>query len=81
MSPRDSYDEDLWGVPDYIVAKRSPLGTIIFDKPYFLTVEAKQDRFEERWGQCLAQMVAAQRLNDELTKTIFGIVSNRKIWQ
>jgi hypothetical protein len=35
------YDEDLCGVPDYIVTKRSPLGTIIFDKPYFLTVADK----------------------------------------
>jgi hypothetical protein len=75
------YDEDLSGVPDYIVAKRNPLGTIIFDKPYFLVVEAKQDKFEEGWGQCLAEMVAVQRINDELDKTIFGIVSNGKVWQ
>jgi len=76
-----TYDEDLSGVPDYIVTKRSPLGTIVFDKPYFLVVEAKQDKFEEGWGQCLAEMVAVQRINDELGKTIFGIVSNGKIWQ
>jgi hypothetical protein len=76
-----TYDEDLSGVPDYIVTKRSPLGTIVFDKPYFLVVEAKQDKFEEGWGQCLAEMVAVQRINDELEKTIFGIVSNGKVWQ
>ncbi len=75
------YDEDLSGIPDYIVAKRSPLGTIVFDKPYFLTVEAKKDKFEEGWGQCLAEMVAVQRLNDEAVNPIFGIVSNGKIWQ
>jgi hypothetical protein len=63
------------------VTKRSPLGTIVFDKPYFLVVEAKQDKFEEGWGQCLAEMVAVQRINDELGKTIFGIVSNGKVWQ
>jgi hypothetical protein len=45
-----TYDEDVSGVPDYIVTKRSPLGTIVFDKPYFLVVEAKQDKFEEGWG-------------------------------
>lgn len=76
-----AYDEDLSGVPDYIVTKRSSLGTIIFDKPYFLVVEAKQDKFEEGWGQCLAAMVAVQRLNDEQEKTTFGIVSNGKVWQ
>lgn len=75
------YDEDLSGVPDYIVTKRNPLATIVFDKPYFLVVEAKQDKFEEGWGQCLAELVAVQRINDELDKTVFGIVSNGKVWQ
>ena len=76
-----TYDEDLSGVPDYIVTQRNPLGTIVFDKPYFLAVEAKQDKFEEGWGQCLAEMIAVQRINDDLQKTIFGIVSNGKLWQ
>ena len=75
------YDEDLSGVPDYIVAQRNPLATIVFDKPYFLAVEAKQDKFEEGWGQCLAEMIAVQRINDDLEKTVFGIVSNGKVWQ
>ena len=53
----------------------------MFDKPYFLLVEAKQDKFSEGWAQCLAEMVAAQKLNDELQVTIFGIVSNGKYWE
>ena len=76
-----TYDEDLSGVPDYIVTKRNPLSTIVFDKPYFLTVEAKQDKFEEGWGHCLAEMIAVQRINDDLDSCVFGIVSNGKIWQ
>lgn len=75
------YDEDLSGTPDYIVTQRNPLATIVFDKPYFLAVEAKQDKFEEGWGQCLAEMIAVQRINDDLEKTVFGIVSNGKVWQ
>jgi hypothetical protein len=75
------YDEDLSGVPGYIVTQRNPLATIVFDKPYFLAVEAKQDKFEEGWGQCLAEMIAVQRINDDLEKTVFGIVSNGKVWQ
>lgn len=75
------YDEDLSGIPDYTVTQRNPLATIVFDKPYFLTVEAKQDKFEEGWGQCLAQMIAVQRLNDNLENDTFGIVCNGKIWQ
>ncbi len=76
-----AYDEDLSGVPDYTVTQRNPLGTIVFDKPYFLTVEAKQDKFEEGWGQCLAEMIAVQRINDDFVSDVYGIVSNGKIWQ
>jgi hypothetical protein len=76
------YDENLCGIPDYILAKRSPLGTVVFDKPYFVLVEAKKESdFTEGWGQCLAEMVAVQRLNDDAEQTIFGIVSNGAIWQ
>ena len=76
-----TYDQNLSGFPEYILAKRSPLGKFVFGKPYFLLVEAKQDKFDEGWAQCLAEMVAAQRLNDELKITIFGIVSNGATWQ
>ena len=74
-------DTKLSGFPEYILAKRSPQGKVVFDKPYLLLVEAKQDKFEEGWAQCLAEMVAAQRLNDELQVIIFGIVSNGDRWQ
>ena len=76
-----TYNENLSGFPEYILAKRSPLGKVVFDKPYLLLVEAKQDKFDEGWAQCLAEMVAAQRLNGELHLTVFGIVSNGKTWQ
>jgi hypothetical protein len=58
-------DHKLSGFPEYILASRSPLGKIVFDKPYLLLVEAKQDNFEAGWAQCLAEMIAAQRLNQE----------------
>jgi hypothetical protein len=76
-----NYDEKLSGFPEYILAKRSPLGKVVFDKPYFILVEAKQDNFEAGWAQCLAEMIAAQRLNGELQVIIFGIVSNGGVWQ
>lgn len=41
-----NYDEKLSGFPEYILAKRSPLGQVVFDKPYFILVEAKHDNFE-----------------------------------
>ncbi len=76
-----NYDEKLSGFPEYILAKRSPLGKVVFDRPYFMLVEAKQDNFEAAWGQCIAEMIAAQRLNAELDISIFGITSNGSFWQ
>lgn len=75
------YDNVLVGVPDYILATRSPLGKVVMGNPYLLIVEAKQDNFDEGWGQCLAAMIAAQKLNQDDSKTVFGIVSNGDIWE
>lgn len=78
-------DDVLSGYPEYVLARRSPLGKVVFDKPYLLIVEAKQDNFDWGWGQCLAEMVAAQRLNGDLSGesaiAIFGIVSNGINWE
>ncbi|MBF2064485.1 MAG: hypothetical protein IGS39_08695 [Calothrix sp. C42_A2020_038] len=76
-----NFDKKLSGYPEYILATRSPLGKIVFDKPYFILVEAKQDDFEGAWAQCLAEMIAAQKLNNKLKVTIYGITSNGGFWQ
>jgi len=76
-----AYDEKLSGVPDYILAKRSPLGKEIFEKPFFIVVEAKEDDFIKGWGQCLAEMVAINKLNGAKNQKVFGIVSNGQLWQ
>jgi hypothetical protein len=75
------YDEDLSGVPDYLIAKRSPLGKVVFDQPYLIVVEAKKDNFSQGWGQCLAELVAAQKLNNEPQRCVFGMVSNGEVWE
>ncbi|MCP2727183.1 hypothetical protein [Limnofasciculus baicalensis] len=76
-----TYDQYLSGFPEYILAKRSSLGKVVFEQPYFLLVEAKQDNFENGWAQCLAEMIAAQRLNENPEQDVFGIVSNGDRWQ
>jgi hypothetical protein len=76
-----NYDEQLSGIPDYIIAKRSPRGKVILDQPYLVIVEAKKDNFEEGWGQCLAELIAAQKINQKPEHKIFGIVSNGKLWE
>lgn len=42
----------------------------------FVLVEAKQDNFDAAWGQCLAEMIAAQRLNNLPDLVIYGITCN-----
>lgn len=79
--PALNCDANLNGFPEYILAKRSPLGKLVFDKPYFVIIEAKQDDFEWGWAQCLAEMIAAQRLNEKPEQEVYGIVSNGKLWQ
>ena len=76
-----SFDNRLTGFPEYILAGRSPLGKVVFDKPYLLLVEAKQDNFEAAWAQCISEMIAAQRLNQEPPIIVFGIASNGTTWQ
>jgi hypothetical protein len=75
------YDDVLSGIPDYIIARRSLHGKIVFDKPYLLLVEAKKDNFAEGWGQCCAAMLAAQKLNEPSTHAVFGIASNGQQWE
>ncbi|OKH43107.1 hypothetical protein NIES2101_31285 [Calothrix sp. HK-06] len=77
-----TYDINLTGIPDYILAKKSPLGKEVFEKPFLIiAVEAKRDDFIKGWGQCLAEMVAIQKLNQNLEQDIYGIVSNGQFWQ
>jgi len=76
-----NYDENLSGIPDYIVAQRSSRGKIILDQPYLIIVEAKKDNFEEGWGQCLAELIAAQKMNSNQNSRVFGTVSNGKLWE
>ncbi|MFN0201906.1 MAG: hypothetical protein ACKVTZ_10310 [Bacteroidia bacterium] len=71
---------ELAGIPDYIIAKRSPLGRGVMDLPMLVMIEAKKDDFDAGWGQCLAQMVTAQQMN-KTEQRVYGIVSNGDNWQ
>jgi hypothetical protein len=74
------YDDVLIGTPDYFVSKRSELGKTVLGKPLLLMTEAKKNDFDEGWAQCLAEMVAAQKLNGS-DLTIYGIVTDGQVWQ
>ncbi|MFN0200293.1 MAG: hypothetical protein ACKVTZ_02160 [Bacteroidia bacterium] len=74
-----SKDAEVSGIPDYILAKRSPLGRVM-SLPMLVMIEAKKDNFDEGWGQCVAQMIAAQKLNND-PYVVYGIVTNGDTWQ
>jgi hypothetical protein len=74
-------DEILVGTPDYMVTKRSQLGKNVLELPLILVVEAKQNDFTKGWGQCLAELVAAQKLNNNEALAIYGIVTDAEVWQ
>lgn len=75
------YDNVLQGKPDYIFSKRSKLGKTVLETPIVAIVEAKKDDFEYGWGQCLAALVAAQKINNNEQLAVYGIVTNGLVWQ
>jgi hypothetical protein len=75
------YDDELTGIPDYLISKRSDLGKIIFDNPLLAVVEAKKDNFSAGWAQCALEMVAIQKINENPNFEIYGLVSNGEIWE
>ena len=76
-----SFNTQLSGTPDYILAVKSPLGKTVFTKPLVAMVEAKKNDFDYGWGQCLAELVAAQKINGDETFPVIGIVTDGESWQ
>ena len=75
------YDDVLNGTPDYFISTRSELGKTVVGSPLILLVEAKKNDFEQGWGQCLAELVAAQKINDDAGFPVYGIVTDGTLWQ
>ena len=75
------YDETLSGTPDYFIATKSELGMTVVGIPLIILVEAKKNDFEQGWGQYLAELVAAQKINDVPDVPVYGIVSDGERWQ
>ena len=76
-----AYDDVLNGVPDYFISTRSELGKTVVGSPLILLVEAKKNDFEHGWGQCLAELVATQKINDDADFPVYGIVTDGTLWQ
>ena len=76
-----TYDETLNGTPDYLIATKSELGMTVVGSPLIMLVEAKKNDFEQGWAQCLAELVAAQKINAAPDIPVYGIVSDGTFWQ
>lgn len=76
-----SVDSKLTGTPDYLVATKSELGKTVLGLPVLVVVEAKQNNFMEGWGQCAAELLAAQKINQNDENFVYGIVTDGELWQ
>jgi hypothetical protein len=76
-----AYNDKLSGVPDYLIATRSALGKTVLETPLVVVVEAKKNDFEQGWGQCLAELIAAQKINEAPSRPIYGIVTDGELWK
>jgi hypothetical protein len=72
----------LNGVCDFLIS-RSP-EQLFIDAPAVVVVEAKKEDLNGGLGQCVAQMIAAQRFNEQNNQsipTIFGTVTTGDRWK
>jgi hypothetical protein len=76
-----AFNDKLSGTPDYLFGTKSPLGKTVLELPLVLIVEAKKNDFEQGWGQCLAELIAAQKLNNSTEQPIVGVVTDGKLWE
>ncbi len=77
-----AYRDELTGEPDYFLAKRvQGVTQDLIGNPLLAVAEAKQENFAEGWGQCLAAMIACQKINDDPDVIIYGIVATSEFWQ
>ncbi|NES74651.1 MULTISPECIES: hypothetical protein [Okeania] len=76
-----TYDTKLNGAPDYLFSTKSELGKTVLGFPIVVVVEAKKNDFSEGWGQCLAELIAVQKLNKAEELAVYGIVTDGELWQ
>ena len=73
---------DLNGICDFLIS-RSPTQFKI-NAPVVALVEAKKGVLKDGWGQCIAEMVAAQRFNhihQQSIDLIYGVITSGTRWQ
>ena len=75
-------DRGLNGFCDFLFSRSAT--SYIIQAPVLMLVEAKKGELDVGWGQCVAEMVAAQRFNlenDSVVPNIYGSVTTGTRWQ
>jgi hypothetical protein len=75
-------DRGLNGFCDFLFSRSTT--SYIIQAPVLMLVEAKKGELDVGWGQCVAEMVAAQIFNQSKDKPlpiIYGSVTSGKLWQ
>jgi hypothetical protein len=73
--------DDVIVIPDYLISSKEPSGYKILCKPLLLTVEAKNENFDEGWTQALLQSIICQKMNGTDNIPILSIVTTGDTWQ
>jgi hypothetical protein len=71
----------LSGICDFLIGQTTT--QFMIEAPVVALVEAKKGILKDGWGQCIAEMVAAKKFNEnrqQSIKYIYGIVSSGSLW-
>ncbi len=75
-------ESGLNGVCDFLLTRSS--NELIIKAPAIVLIEAKKGELNAGWGQCAAEMIAAQKFNQAAAQevsTIYGSVTTGTQWQ
>ena len=73
--------DDVTVIPDYLISAKDPTGYKIIFKPLLITVEAKNEHFDEGWTQALLQSIICQKINGTDKIPVLSIVTTGDTWQ
>lgn len=74
--------QGLNGYVDFLITRSPRL--LVVEAPVLTIVEAKPENLNAGLGQCLAEMVAAQRYNErqgQAIDNVYGCVTNGELWK
>jgi hypothetical protein len=77
-------DESLGlnGICDFLISRSTE--QLMIESPVLAIVEAKKEDLNAGMGQCIAEMIAAQKfneINDTPRRTMYGIVTTGNVWR